>query len=284
MISNKQLNILRALGTYTYLSRLQMARIGLENYSSAFSKYCSLLLDGKYIGLIDASTYGLGHIYYLKKKGAKFIALHDRVKMEQINFCLNKPQLSNQTIYHRTGAINCQIELIKSLETHNINLIFYDREIERLGNIVRDNNLIRKTRVPIESNQFLEPDAIFQIEEKKNKKLFCLEYEHKDNTKKSFEKVLKHLKALNLKSPSKKYDHPKAHRTLFVYHNPVTMNSVLDKIRNQISGVEKWFLFKSYDEVCSSGGFKRGKYEPRDTQDFLSNWSNVEGEKISCIS
>lgn len=280
MNSTKLTSILNALACYKFLTRLQMARIGIEKYNSAFSKHCTSLIKAKYIGKIDASNFGLGHIYYLTKKGAKYISLENKVSLEVINFCKSIPKLSPQSLNHRTHAINCQIELFLSCKNQDTEILFYDRDIESLGNIKRDSNLIRKTRLIIGVKEYLEPGAIFMLETSFGKKLYCLEYEHKDYTKKSFEKVLKHLKALNQKVASKKYQHQKSHRTLFIFNNRATMDSIIEKTKS-ISDIENWFLFKHYEEVISDGKFKNSKYESMETKDFISDWLNTKGEFVS---
>ncbi len=219
MIAPKKISILESLAGYKFLTRTQLAKLGIEKYNSAFTKHIKPLIESDYLGMIDATNYGIGHIYYLKKKGAAFIAREQKKEINQINYCINKPELSPQTLFHRTGAIDCQIELYGTCENNDVDILFYDRDIETLGNIKRDNNLTRKTRIPINDRKHLEPDAIFMLDTPKGKKLYCLEYEHKDYTKKSFQKTLSHVWALNMKSPSKKYGHDKAHRTLFIYHN-----------------------------------------------------------------
>ena len=280
MISPKQISILQALSEYKFLSRLQLARLGIEKYNSAFSRYCKPLVDAKYIGCLDASNYGLGHVYYLTKKGAQFISKEMNDDLDEVNFCLNPPLLSPQTLFHRNNAIDCQIELVRSCQNQNVEILFYDREIETLGNIKRDNNLMRKTRVPIGGGNFLEPDGIFMLDTRKGNKLYCLEYENKDNTKKSFEKIQKHIQALNMKSPSQKYQHNKAHRALFIYQNPSTMKAVMEKARENIQNIGNWILFKSFNEVISDGGFKNAVYQISNSKDFFNSWRNINEEEV----
>jgi len=84
----------------------------------------------------------------------------------------------------------------------------------------------------------------FMLQASKGNKLFCLEYERKDYTKKSFEKAIRHVRALNQKIVSKRYDHPKAHRVLFIYHNIATMAAVMDKVKEEVVDIENWFLLQ----------------------------------------
>ena len=99
---------------------------------------------------------------------------------------------------------------------------------------------------------------------RRNFELFAFKYldeaiqgQVKDFTKKSYQKILSHVEALNLKSPSNKYGHDKAHRTLFVYQNPATIEAIMKQLFKDVSGIDTWFLFKSFDEVKSDGHFKQ---------------------------
>lgn len=147
-----------------------------------------------------------------------------------------------------------------------------------MGSLKGDKNLIRKTRIELPKRKYLEPDAIFMLDTPKGKKLFCLEYENEDYTKKSYQKVANHVHALNMKSPSKKYKHNKAHKTLFIYKNPATMESVMEKVKENISGIGNWFLFKTYDKVCTPVDFKNPTSRSQKPRNFLTDWRTVNGE------
>jgi len=227
-----------------------MARLGIAKHSSAFSRLLNPLLEAKFIGKIDATNYGLGHIYYLTNKGAKNISNHHYKQIAEINYCKTKPSLSPQTIHHRTYAIDVQIEIFEACKIEGIPIIFYDREIDTVGSIRRDGCLKRKTRVELPNKTFIEPDAIFMLDTRKGKKLFCLELEHKDYTKKSIAKVKRHILALNSKSVSKKYGHEKAHRCLFVYVDTGTMKGVKCSFGTSCN-IADWIYFIDYKDVCN---------------------------------
>lgn len=274
---SKKISILNTLSIYKFLSRSQMAKLGIDKYNSSFSRHCRPLLEAKFIGVMDAAKYGLGHIYYLTKKGAEWIAQEKQLDLICVDFCNNKPRLSLQSLFHRTHAIDCQIELMNSCTTEKV--IFYDRDIESVGSIKRASNLERKTRIPLRGKLHLEPDAIFMLYTPVGNKLYCLEYEHKDYTKKSYQKVLLHLQALNLKSPSEKYGHDKAHRTLFIYQNPGTMKSVMAQLILDVPDINSWILFKSLKEVVSPGQFKNSIYQTQEKKNFLAGWQQANGER-----
>ncbi|HZY10711.1 MAG TPA: hypothetical protein VFF29_06110 [Bacteroidota bacterium] len=278
MISSKKGSFLITLAKYKFITRKQFARLGVEKHNSAITKHCQPLLEADWIGVMDATNYGIGHVYYLKRKGALILSKELKTDIDRINFCINKPRLSSQTLFHRTAAIDCQIELFTSCAENDTQVIFYDRDIEVIGSLKGDQNLIRKTRIELPNGRYLEPDAIFMLDTSKGKKLFCLEFENEDYTKKSYQKIEKHVHALNIKSPSKKYKHNKAHKTLFVYKNPSTMESIMVKVKENISGIGNWFLFKTYDEVYTPVAFKTPTSKTQKPRNFLTGWRTVIGE------
>lgn len=258
-----------------------MARLGIEKYASAFSKNMNLLLKGNYIGVIDASNFGIGHIYYLKRKGASFLSRELEENIDDIKYCKTQPELSPHNLQHRTDSISIQIELDLFCLKSNEEVLFYDRDIESLGNVRRSNNLTRKTRLHLSNNVLLEPDAIFMLNTNEGKKLFCLEYEHKDYTKKSIQKLYKHINALNEKAPSKKYGHDKAHRVLMVYKKTGTMKSVMTHLNEHVTALGNWILFKSLENLVPAYAFNSGKFNLSSELSIHENWSNAEGELIS---
>lgn len=283
MLNSKQIKIVQALSRYKFLSRSQMVRLGIEYYKSNFSKYCSPLVKADYIGQLDGKKYDLGIIYYLKRKGASYIENNDLKISPDINYVRNDPNNSTQFWQHRKYAIDCQIELNASSQELNIPVLFYERDIETVGSIKKDGQLIRKTRITFDNGRYIEPDANFKISTPNGDKLYCLELENRTYTKQSFEKMQRHISALNQKLLSKKYDHPKAYRILMVYTDISIMNAVMSEVKNNISDVRKWVLFKAYDQIQTPVTLEGQKYKINEARNFYSNWKTANGDTIGMV-
>lgn len=270
-MTDKQSLIIRNLGKYKLLTRSQMARLGIEKYKSNLSKYCTPLIDSKIVGCLDAKQYGLGHIYYLTKKGA--IQLHNMndTPMEAINYFKSSLHLKPQNLHHRKYAIDAQIELQKSVERHKMDLVLYDRDID-----THNAKLSRKTLLNLPQNNFLEPDAIFKLQTPNGVKLYCLELENNTYAKRSFEKILKHIIALNNRIPSQKYEHPKAHRVLMIYTNPKIMATVQKRLANHLAKTSKRFLFKAYECIVPSFKIEKSSFVFDEDFDFFSDWQTAD--------
>ncbi len=225
---------------------------------------------------MDARNYGLGHIYYLKKKGATIITEHLRLNLEEINYVTSDPTLTSQTLYHRHYAIDCQIELDIWSKRTDVLVDFYHREIE---SIKGKGKLKRKTRLTL-FNEILEPDAIFRIDTIKGSKLYTFELENKTYKAKSIKKINKHIKFISEKIASKKYEHSKGNRTLFVYTDYAIMKNVMQEVQ-KIGDTKSWLLFKHLDDVVPEVNVKAGKFNLVQEKNYFDNWLTASNEVVS---
>lgn len=107
-------------------------------------------------------------------------------------------------IFHRTFAINCQIELVYQCKKSSIEILFYHKKIDHSA--IKNE---RRTRISMQANHQLEPDACFMLVTPECNKLYLLEFEYKDTFQKSYERF-KYILELSIKKQlHKKYNHPK---------------------------------------------------------------------------
>ncbi len=59
------------------------------------------------------------------------------------------------------------------------------------------------------------------------------------------------------------------------------MESVMRQLNDSVSGIENWFLFKTYDEVNSGGHFKNAVFQSFKKKNFFESWRTSNGERIS---
>lgn len=283
-ITPTQGKVLRSLARYKFLTNSQLARLGVFKNAPRASKVMSELREGK-DALVDLRETGqhLEVVYYIKyDKAAQIIAEHLDLGLKEIKYPKSKPTLSYDSYRHRKMAIDCQIELYSYCQEEGIGIEFYDRDIDRTGNVRKDNNLTKRTSVTLPDGRNLEPDANFLLDTQIGKKLYCLEYERRDNRTKSdlIEKFDKHLRALNAGLISKKYGHPKAHRVLFVFEHPNVMEWAMEEA-SKIGQLDNWFLFKTYADVVNEVRREGNNYVFETTQHYFHNWRNSRGELVS---
>jgi len=274
MLPGKQIDILYALHLYKFLNRNQLARLGIERYKSNFSKYINPLLASNLIKCQDARIVGLGYIYYLTKKGFVLLGSLRDISDQKESYPKRKPAMDSN-VFHRTYAIDCQIELFCNCEEWGVEILFYEKDID---NSIRKNE--RKTRIRLSDFEHIEPDGVFKLSTPKGEKLFCLEFEHKDSMKKSMAKVSNYIKATNQKLVSAKYNHDRGHRTLFIYHDQKMKDRVMDRVVKEYGDVGSWFLFKSYDEVVPQISLEKSRYEISKRKNFLARWATTNREIV----
>jgi hypothetical protein len=100
--------------------------------------------------------------------------------------------------------------------------------------------------------------------------LFLFEmYDGKD-TKRVYEQVKKHVRAIVLGSPNEKYNHTFAHRVLLLFEFENMKNAFLERTRNNpyFDEVSPCFKCKSIEGI---------------NQEFFQNWQNLKGEKVAMI-
>ena len=251
-----------------------MARLGIEKYNSNFSKYLNPLIDSKLITYQDASLAGLGHIYYLTKKGASLISGIDSRIVDSVFYLRKKPTLDSN-IFHRTYSIDCQIELKLSCQKNNDEILFYEKDVDNSYK-----NLERKTRISLSPSEHLEPDAVFKLNTAQGVKLYCLEFEYQNSIKKSLSKIMYYIKATNMKAVSKKYNHEKGHRTLFVYYDASLLSSIKNQLLKQEITLGSWFLFKSFNDVQPTYSKENSAFIFSKEKDFINDWVTLENRVL----
>jgi len=285
MLPKIQQDILLNLAKYKFLSRKQMKRLGIAMNNSNLTNYCKGLVESKFIDLIDAKRLGLGYIYFLTKKGAQFLS-RDFEDNHSINFFTKKSNKDTiRTLWHCHNSIYCQIECTLSALDKKVPLDFYIKDIAGYRRTNSSNPVTRRATAISVSDEILEPDACFLV----NNRLFALEYENQTFTKRSFEKMLLHSKALKHRSLGKHYslyhkESYKLHRVLVVYESKDVLRNAIKRIGLRLDNEftqGKWFLFKHIDEVLPKVTWKEPVTE---TLDYFDNWLTLRGERVNMLS
>lgn len=291
MIKGKKLKLLEHLAKYKFLSRKQLARIGLEKYNSNFSGHkgiCTIPEKLKLIGWSNGGKEDIGYVYYLTKKGAMVMAEHYTKPLEKINFCRTHPVHSNPSIEHTVNSVWCQIECEIFAAWNDLEIDFYLKETEKVRKKISDAVAEGSTRVSI-GNGYLQPDAIFSV----NNKLFTFEYENENDPREFLRKMDKHCQALYYKSVGQKMGvynkngKPKLHRSLFVFQDKVKMKKHIELTKknlpeNYLKG--DWILFKHIDDILPTVDIVESKFIFSEIKDYFSNWTNFSGEKVDILA
>lgn len=266
----KQVQILQALARYRFLSYSQIIRLGIFNHTSNLSITVSGIRERKR-PMVRKIPHRRGDEtrLYLTKFGMEVLCKlrPDDYTPDNVQYLKRVLYTDNQNAAHRTSAISIQIELDFACHEAGIPLLLCERDIDKLGNRARDNNLISMTAIEYENKKLINPDLVFIIQTSSQKELYLLELENGDDHGKSFEKCIKHAKALLKGSANTKYKHTHAgYRTLWVFDNETTMRGTMKRIQASpfFDNLTDFFLFKPLDQINAN---------------FWGGWLNANGEE-----
>lgn len=286
-ITDKQLRVLYHLGKYKFLSTHQLAKLMNEKWKTNFSSKVLKPLHSTKKPLIiqvapnkkntekislDEPLNNPGNLamYYLSQRGANLLELHFEEKIK-VRFPMRKVSFSTYKYWHHLKTVNLQI----ALNQQEIPIDFYLRDIDKVQNVRKGKYRISESRLELnlEGYEYFEPDAIFALQGK----LFLLESERRqmNNKKQLFEKIEKHLLAIQNRIPAKKFD-MLGHRVLFVLNNESLMNEAIEFTRKIRRG-DEFFLFKLYHELVNEVNQEGNKFIIEPVKEYFKGWRTFSG-------
>lgn len=267
-----QSNILLALAKYKFLTVSQFLELGISTQKTNLSSSLKpLKLSRK--PLVKYDQFGvhpklgrLEDVYYLHKNAVKLLVEQLHIDEEDIKIPKGRGVQFSQDYFHRKSTIECQISLEKATQASELEIDFFDRYFDKTGSS-RRGGLNVKTKLLLDDDNFIIADAIFLLKGSGINNLYCLEMYNGKDTKRTLKQLLKHLKALELGSPSTKYNHKKGNRVLSVFEFPSMMTSVIERLNENplFLNFNDYFLFKSLDDV---------------KEDFFSEWKTMQSKSL----
>ncbi len=272
-ISNGQMKILEALSKFTFLTVPLIDALGI--YKNKISIYRSLKgLKERSKPLVYSQNFGVHargqlHSLLFLSKYAKEILMDNSHFEKDINIPSNKTFVSTD-YFHRVANIKTHLYMdlyLQSLE--NAAIIFLDYYFSKASR--NEHTYARaKNRIDLENDNYIIPDIVskFHIDEKEY--LYLIEIHFGSNSNKAFVQCLQHIKAIDLGTPKKKYQHQKNNRVVFIFENESCMNAVMKKM-NSNADIKKYlnlFLFKTLDSM---------------QDDFANNWKKFDGSSCGFI-
>lgn len=271
-------DILRALSVYTYLTIPQITRIvGSKNPTSV--KHALQRLRGHGRPLVKKWDYGfiagvgrLHSISTLTKAGASILAEVDRVDTASIYFPALGVQYSRDYA-HRKAFVDCHIAINEWAAANDAEIEFFDRYFLAHGGNHTDgaDSLIRReyqTRAVLPTGEVIIPDGIFAFKQAGKERLCVLEIHQGLETKKIFEQLLNHIRAIESATIRSKYDKAEGNFVLSVYAQGETMEAVM----------RRFAALPNYSEIRLA--FHFATVEEAST-DWKTTWRLASGERVS---
>jgi len=285
IIKPTESNILLALAQYKFLTTSQLMRLGVTKNRSHLSRILSQLkADKPLVATISFSKGNRGNktfdphqepyenVAYLLPRGVKTLMHEFQMQLQNINYPKGQ-DISYKDYYHRHRTIDCHISLSASTQKNDLELLFFHRYFDKIGNNRTLKNLRAKTKIDLTNNRYIIADASFAIEAPKHTELYCIEMHNGKESKRILKELANYFEALQLGSPTKKYQQEygckRGARILNVFTYPNTMKAVLRRIVEEKilhPKAYKFYLFKTWEEVKNGGN-------------FFEDWHTIGGEK-----
>lgn len=232
-LNPKQLEIIKSLGIFKFLTYDQLIVLGIDKHIPNLSNLISQLIQINFVCKIP-QRIGNKAKFYLTKKGADYLLETHEM---QAHYPIAKITTDTQDTKHRTALIDLHIAFSR------FDLVFFDRYFDKTGN-AREGSLNSKTAIKT-SKGIVKPDAIFMIQTSKQKELYVLELEMGKDKKKSYEKIIAHSTALKEKQLNRQLEFNSGYRVLLVFENENIMHSTLELVQDH--ALKEYFLSKSLE-------------------------------------
>lgn len=270
-ITNAQMKILEAINRYTFLTIPLID--ALKIHKNKVSIYRSLQgLKNRSKPLIYTQNYGvhptkgqLPSLLYLSPF-AKEILLENGIMENEIHIPTGKTFVSSDYSHRIT---NIEMHLYMDLYLQSIEdaqILFLDYYFSKSSKV--DKQYARaKNRIDLEKGAYLIPDIITKFVIKEKEYLYLAEIHNGTNSNKAFFQCLQHIKAIDLGTPKKKYQHPRHNRVVFLFEFESCMQAVMQKMHanKDLQRYINLFLFNTKENIQT---------------DFSKNWMKFNGEVV----
>lgn len=265
-LNEKQVAVLKALGTYKFLTYSQMIRLGIDKHKSNLSHAVNGLVErrGQLVRKIPHRP-GSEAKFYLSSKGKQALEEIWEGEENQIHCPKGIITTDTQDQKHRTSIVSLHIELVLACEEIRVELLWCDRYFDKIGDNRSGKNLQAKNALLYEGDRKIIPDMTFMLETSKQRELYLLELENGKDTKKAVHKCGQHAKAILLGSANKKYGHQSGYRTLWVFEHESTMLATQERVCGSpfFQHLHEYFLFLPLSSALEGS--------------FFEGWKNLAG-------
>ena len=274
-LTPSQTKVMSALARYKFLTSSQMVgQLGIMSHEKNLNTQLRLLraMSRPFIG---SNTFGaipklgrLESLHYLTKRGAKILIEELGYDPEKILMPTDTSKLFYQDYFHRKFTIDCHIAIQMWADLHGIEMIFFDRYFDKVGNNRIAKNMKAKTKIMIKGDQYIIADGIFMIRLADGYEIFCLEMYNGQNTIRTINQLKKHIEVFELGSLSDQYGLDYAHQVLCVFEEQSLLEAVLERARNDVAFtyVKEFFLCKTLAQM--------------NPHTLVDNWVNLYGEMV----
>jgi hypothetical protein len=268
-LKETQINILKNLAKYKYLTTKQIISIGIVK---SMPNLNPLLIDmrKKPKALVNRIVFGvhpkvgkLNDIYFLTRKGVVFLIENDKngeFTEHKIKYPKNTSSLFYNDYFHRINTIDFLIRFNDFITINNYKILLCDTYFDKVSDKTKKQILKAKTQIKLinaSDTKSIIPDCNIIYIAKKQRHLFLLEIANGKNTKRILNQIKLHILALNEGAPSRKYNLEKANRLVMVFEYESIMGITIKHL-HKITKYDNYLIFKTVDRIKQKNNFNDG--------------------------
>lgn len=278
-MKEKQVIATKHLAKFMFLTSSQFVELKLYKNRGDVTNTLKILLDAKrpLIGKKDFKpdhTYGkIESVYYLTKYGKNYLVNNFNYKNSDIKFVNKDIDLYQNDYNHRKQTVDFHIKFNQWIEHKDGDISICTYYFNKVGNNRsndKSKHLYALNRIELKDGDSFIPDIItmFTVDDKEF--LFLFEQHNGNSTNRLVKQLQSHLKSITEDVYENQFGFKKSPRIVVVCENLSVKNNTIKRLREdkQFDNFHNFFIFKSTDEL---------------QQNFNTNWSLINGERVSFI-
>lgn len=255
LINQTQTDILENLARFKFLVNSQMIPL-LGKSAGYIRQQLALLVSDGYIKSYQLDRPGKAeNMYFLTEAGKELIVSNEKIFPYDIKLPIGTP-LIVKDYTHRKHMIDVQISLFHHLTKAGIHITEFMCYFDKIGANRKSGTLEAKTKIPLAGDTFFIPDGIMLTESDDGKSLYLIEMYCDRSTGRVIDQIRhKHLVAISLGTPAKKYDMAQNPVVLSAFENASVKDKAIQKLKEfpPFKHFEHLFFFASLQEIKTQG-------------------------------
>jgi len=249
---------LEALSIYRYLTARQLVDLGIAASDTVARDHVLRHLKKGRFPLVKSKDFGLWpgygrlpHIHYLTPRGAKYVADHRGVSVNEIRYPKGGVQYLKD-FFHRLATIDCHIAIRNWAKDNELEVQFSHHYFDKTGSQRRTPTGQKShTRLDLHNGSYIEPDVLLCLTKADYTLPLALEVHKFPDTKRIAEQLQRNALAIYQNSMAVKYGLDVSNIVLSVHQDAKTMKRV-QSLLMQAHGFEHYiqgFLFNTVEQV-----------------------------------
>lgn len=264
LLTETQLKFLRLLTRTGFATNKHLAQMQINRLQNSNNHITDRLLKGNYIGrvMVNAS-FGTGRkvMFYITKKGAKFIADNDGIPLESLAYTtysggIKKAHIDGEVSLVRTDFAHKEryISTFLALENYLENTDYLIGDFYHYYQLKGD----KGTSLAVNGKNFRPDGVIFcePITPQKPTFAYVIEIHRHSDRRRIIMQLLQHIEAIKQQSLKARFGFDKPYFVLSVFtdENLAVMKSVISELQtfDEWQYIQKFFIFAKLDDLLQN--------------------------------